>query len=411
MQGWRVLAVAPILMMPGAAAVAQTAPAPVVAVPAAPRVAPDPYAAWIKASGTMDYHGRPVRVDLLVNGHEAAIRARAGAAVEMRPITTADMAILLLLDRRLEFLWPALLDWAGPDLGRFRAFSVADAEAAYNNGELRAPPRTTAESSTRPKTRRLFQYSEALWFAGYRDKARALVDTARAETGLRTDWDRTEWTMLSARLASYTDNAGQHDDAIKLLIEAKATLGADSPYAINFDINRAAYLAEAGRSAEALALIETLAPQFETKKDGKYGKGGEKVPGSERQFAWIKACALSGLGRAEEATRALAPVLNERQARDPDFVVTPNAAIRQRAYVCMKQVDGVVRELLAEMDEVLVAPRALYWMTPGATPAGLDPAMLAAVRADPRMKAAMAGRLRPLPAELTPALNGWAGPS
>ncbi len=324
----------------------------------------DPYAALVKASGSIVHQGRQIRVDLLIRDAEAAVRIRTGQKVEIRPITTSSTAISLLLDRRLAFLWSALLEWGGPDLSKFRASSVGIAETAYNAGRLMAQPRTTAESSTRPRTRQLFQYSEALWFAGYRDKARALVDTARAETGWKPGWQRTEWTMLSARLASLINNEGRHDEAIDLLIAAKATLGSDSPDAINFDINRAAYLAEAGRSAEALTLIEALEARFVAHKDGKYGGGNEKVPGSERQFAWIRACALSGLGRTDEAQRPSRRCWTDVSLPISVFVVPANAQVRQRAYVCMKDADGVVRELVEEMEQMPIFPRALFWMTP-----------------------------------------------
>lgn len=359
----------------------------------------------IKAIAKIPFHGETVDAVLYVQGNHAALLLRdAQGNSNAKDIQTADEALALLADRRFAFLWPALLDWAGPDLGKLRAFSVADAAANYAVGLAVTAPNSTAESSVRPKTMLLLKYAEALHHAGRIDEASDVLRRARDAMQRRDDWERAEWVMVSNRMASYAYSRGDVDGAIKILDDAQRDF-ADGSYGINFEVNRAVYLVLSGRYALALSAIDTARTHYDA--FARQEDEGGPVPGSDRQFAWIKACALQGLGRKAEARAALAPALASEEPQDDYFKLDTNTAILERAYKCMSDTAALVDVLVAQADTNPGGLDAALLLEPAAHPEEMTPALLAAVRADPRMKALAATRLRPLPAELVPALDDW----
>ena len=169
---------------------------------------------------------------------------------------------------------------------------------------------------------------------------------------------------------------------------------------MNGAINHAAVLAESGRYSDALLKIDYAWAMFRKKA----GQGG--LTGSERQFAWIRACALSGLGRTDEATATYETLRESGRVFDADFIVQSKESIEWRARWCMRRDADLKQFLLSELrsERPTLAVLALQPTYKGERE---DPVLLAKMRADPDIRAATATRVRELPAEMVPAMNKY----
>jgi hypothetical protein len=353
------------------------------------------------AARTRFWHqGRFVTLDLLFHDERAilVIEPEAGLPVTTR-LDSPDRVLALLADTRAAPLWPELIKWAGPSLERLRERRLAAAEEAWRQGRIAYPLKSTAESAAAARTTALFQYAGALEEAGEGAKAQALLREHLAALPLKTAEQRFQWSLAAISLANSLYRTGDVKGAVAVSEHAQAVLG-DSPFALNPAVNRAAYLAETGSYAEALAGIEQAQARFEKTTE----KSDEGIAGSERQFGWIRACALAGLGRSQEAQRALAPVLTEQEPSDRDFLLESNFSIRFRAMRCMRDKEAVVRALVADIERAPVAPGAFLLLQPGLRRPWLT-RFWEIVRSDPRIKAATAGRMRQLPPEFEAVMN------
>lgn len=400
------------LLAPAAAA-AQTPP-PVLQIPhppmvqlppppiAAPRSTPDRYAPFVRASHPVTIQdGRRLDIDFIVQDDFPALRFTGRNMVpEFAPVRGTLPLLTLLADRRLEPFWPAILEWAGPGLMRAVEADLALAKRQYEGG-FGLPARATAESSVGSQGRALLQYASVLAEAGRRSEGVALL-RARIADG---KWTLAERTMLQLRLASILDNGGDSEVALKVLAEGEA----DTPgtgYDVNFTVNRAAMLAENGRFAEALKTIEAAQRLFDDLERGDIDDGGEKVPGSNRQFDWIRACALWGLDRKAEANVLIKRMRAAPEPRVDGLLPARSVQIRTRADLCMHDYDHFASEILLSIEQSWVAPGAWIWLQPGYRPRRPHVAAMAErLRNDPRIRAAMGERMRILPPEFTPALN------
>ncbi len=408
--GWICRLLVAALVATGAAALSAPAAAAVYAPPTAPTA--DTLDAEIdrasRAHGIVDFGPGPVRVDLLILDDRAllAVRSLSAARPQVYRIDDPGAAALVLADRRLAFAWPTLIDWAGSSLDKLRAQKLAETRAAFaRGGDARADSATTPESSVRPRTRALLQHSSQLWHLGYCDEARRLLEAELAGNRRKSEWEKAEFAMVTISLATKLNNSGDHAAALALY----DTVGRmESSYAINAEVNRAAILAETGQYIDALALIERSYAAYTAAPDGKFGHGHEKVPGSDRQFGWIRACALHGLGRTAEARDAVAGLFAEVDPDGKGFTVTSNSSLRLRARLCMRDVEGAVTDLIAAHGKAKVSSELIYLLQPALLPPGnVDQAIWMKVRGDPRLQALIADTMRVLPRELASALNGW----
>ena len=172
------------------------------------------------------------------------------------------------------------------------------------------------------------------------------------------------------------------------------------PFAVNATVSRAALLAEWGRYSEALYAIETAESVFDEQNKG------DRIPGSDRQFAWIRACALQGLGRIAEAEKAFARALGDREWRDPDFVIQNDREVQLRARFCMRQADKVAEVLVRNLNGPGLSSAPIL-LQPGYTRMHVDHRFLDSVRADPGVAPKAMGWVRVLPEEMRDAINGW----
>jgi len=318
-------------------------------------------------------------------------------------INSPDDALRFLADPRYSFLWKALTDWAGEDLGKLRdRYLLMNRKAMEEDAPGSA--RNTAESSTRPSTRAVLQYASALADTGNIDAARKLLLSQLPGMNLASNDGRSDWVLVRIRLAQLLARSGRQTEALETLAATPKEVRA-SGYALNMDVNRAAILAETGHYAEALQAIDAGQGSFKAYKRPK-GERGARVSGSERQFAWIRACALHGLGREQEA-QELIKSIDQSRPRPDVFVVQPNVLVLTRAYACMGDHMRYSDALLAEFANRQPIIGSTIIVQPAYVGSGSKAAFVKELHDDPRIKALAPKQVRILPPELGPALNHW----
>jgi tetratricopeptide (TPR) repeat protein len=276
--------------------------------------------------------GRPALVTI------DAIGEQVGRASEIDVAT----AIAILADTRLEPFWPEMEALLGENGSALREAGLTRARDAYRRGRATSlsASRATMESMNDADNRAILDLARALDVAGRLDEALALLDEElpRPRAGRTTLSDSRQYDRLSNRLrhAQLLYNNRRHEEALASLaaLENDPLIAAD--YRINATVNRAAFLAELGRGAEALAAIDRAVAAFGSPGDA------YRIEGSGRQFAWIRACALHLLGRADESAAAMAVVdaAPERIASTWASVPT-TSSIGFRAALCLGNVDRI----------------------------------------------------------------------
>ena len=207
------------------------------------------------------------------------------------------------------------------------------------------------------------------------------------------------WVALAMREAKHLQVLDDSPAAARVYQSIIDNKLIDLDYTINGAINYAAMLAELGRGKEALAMIDQTEAMFIK------ANSGESVAGSDRQFAWIRACALHVLGDQAGADKAIAVIGSAPPAlRDASGAIAPTAGIELRLAFCMKNEQRL--EALLSTPDYLVDPAAatlqsgMIWF----------PRDRSATTARLYQRYAKAGRLqrmREMPAALVPAMNRW----
>jgi tetratricopeptide (TPR) repeat protein len=359
--------------------------------------AADPAAPYIRASAWVQTgNGGPAFVELLTNGDEAALRERTqtNANPKLQLITYPTDVVTLLADKKMQFLWEPLLDWAGGTIEFMRDRTLAKLRVAAAAGNAAQPSSTTSESAVGPKVRSTIQLAQFLIAIGRISEADQMLAGALAHTKRSS----IEWFSLAAWIASARWSAGDDEGAIRQYEFIESTMG-NSPYTANAKISRASLLAQSGRYNDALQLIDSTWAAWT--RDNRE----QKISGSYRQFAWIRACALEGLGRHAEARTAFQPVLQSRDTRDPHFVVESDDELTMNGFKCMKDSRAVIGLLKDGLVNDL-HPRAVTLLQPGFQPTR-DVGFWEEVRSDPELRKAAADRMSVLSPSLSAALNGW----
>jgi len=370
---------------------------------AIPAPALDPYAAFVKAGGWVEGDRGREYVELLIDGEEAALRIRweNSSTPKFRLLTNPDDALMVFADPRLEFLWAPLSAWTGPSLATMRERMIRRFRVAVDTARPDMPAGNTSESTVRPTVRAALQYARILDLTGHGDEAETMLRErlAQIRPKLGAGWRGIEWLSVASAIAW---SRLQREDRAGAIAEYESIerVLAGSPFAVNATVNRAAALANGGQYAAALVAIDRAWATYI--KDNR----GDKIPGSERQFGWIRACALNGLGRRDEARAAMPALYDDREIKDEDFVVEPDNDLKLRIAICMRDGPEVARLIERDLRHVGRSP-ALILLQPAYRPRGIYRGIIDAVRADPALKASAATRMRVLPAEMTAALNGW----
>jgi hypothetical protein len=288
--------------------------------------------------GRADIAGVSTIVELQTGSDEAVLRHRPAdnsVGWTRYPIRVVDDAVPILPDMRLAFLWPALEQGAGADLTGLRDRSLASTRAAWAARKPGLAGKTVPELSVRPPVLAAMQYAAALASAGSQREAADLLESQIAAIDLKRERDAVEISMLAAIAASYRRADDDPQSAIRLLRSATERLGT-SPYALNTQLSLAALLAETGAFHQALDIGDAARARFQ----GTLPKG-TAVANALPQFDWVRACALAGLGRLEEARATMAAVEQAVQV-DARRVRLPQVRDHEyRGHVCMGNADAL----------------------------------------------------------------------
>jgi tetratricopeptide (TPR) repeat protein len=357
--------------------------------------------------GTADLNGTPTAVELRLDEAAGEIRFRPAYRSKdwMRlPLTYPSDVLPILADTRLQFLWAPIEAWAGEDLTRMRDRTVAATRAAWEQGSAGAKPSTAMEGSARKPIRAMLQHAEALAQAGRLAEALAILETQRARMPFKTLTERAEWGMVSQLVASVQNRMGDKDAAIVTLAQTGERL-ADTPFRLNASISRAAYLAEVGRYAEALELADATHAAFLENHKSAAGshKSGQPVPGASLQFDWVRACALRGSGRKEEAAALMQRISAAEQPTHKRLVPPDNTDVLQTGHSCARDPEALTALWGSVLADLPIGASSIVVAQPAFHSEILHPPTLERARELFKVAAPM----RILPARYTPALRYW----
>ena len=361
-------------------------------------------AAAEQAKGVATIDGVPTEVEFRTINDTARLRYRPidGRTGWMTLLLDEPKDVLpLLADDRLPFLWAPIERWAGDDLVRLRDIWVERTRQAWLAGKPVAGTDYAQWSGESPQTRALLQYAFALATAGRDEAAARLLADARQPLDRGPDdtrWQALDWSAVTLGLSTVLRLGGDRQGSIAILREGIAAL-ADSPYRLNAEATLATTLAEIGQYDEALRLIEQSRAAFLTGH-----KRVEPAPGAMRLFDMIRACALHGLGRHDEAaalTRSIAAA--EQPAAQGRIVPPANRDVEERAFLCERDAPALAALWSRDLAHLPIASTALLFAQPAARTLAFDQPTIDRARA----LFHSAPPMRVLPPRYDAALRGW----
>jgi tetratricopeptide (TPR) repeat protein len=316
---------------------------------------------------------------------------RLGQRIERSELGSLQSLLAILGDKRLAVFWPLILERTGPDLVRSRDVLLARTAVGLRTEEPQLLPDDAAEAELiGSRTVAWLQRLNAMEEAGRLDDGivEAQAEIARAAEGdsLR---DAYAEFALRARMSSLLAANDRPYQALRMFVDGEARLRKPR-FLLDYWVNRAALLADMGRYADALALMDRLIARARLM---------ETFGNSRLHFAWIRACALKGLGRTREAGDEYVHARNS--GRDM-------AQARLRAMVCMRDEDGLARELVRQLTGSIVPADAALLLQSAWRGSSRHRAMYARALARADVRAAFDARARLLPSEMEPALRHWA---
>lgn len=341
--------------------------------------------------------------ELQIHGDSAQVMLQTpdGNLSQLRSVDTVDDALAVLADERLAFLWPALLAWAGDDLHILRDKALSRAERVADQGgrPLAVEGRAKLEGWSR-EFWAFRQYMSALVHAGRTSDAIARI---QAEIASPTLGDNTlVRAQIQLMLANVLFDDGATSQAIAVLEKASADARSNAAKT-EADVNLALMLALVGQYDRALTIDDAAEQDFDRMGSGIL-VGHRKLPDSHAYFAAIRACALDGLGRHDEAQATLATIGSEPETA---LDLSVRAESRLLAYSCMHDAAGLANELAADIQAAPPAAKVFLQFQPAREVRPAERETLAkAISMDTAIKA-MSGRVRVLGGNLIPALSSW----
>jgi tetratricopeptide (TPR) repeat protein len=231
-------------------------------------------------------------------------------------------------------------------------------------------------------------------------------DAERAKEGrmLSLD-DQWQWFSLRSSYNNILMNNGDYEKGLPLYRALVADPRVRSEYRLNAKVNLAAYLAEDRQYEEALKAIEEAYTEFQGPRSD---TRDYKLGGSDRHFSWIKACALNGLGKVDEAQPFIDAVLTyPEKPYEPYTDIFATSSIEQRMNICLRNVDRYANMLNKYPSTFLFGSPVSLALQPGADRKKVHQnEFFARLREHPAMKA-KADEYLLLSDDLLPALNGW----
>lgn len=324
-----------------------------------------------------------------------------------------SLALTLLANPNAKPLHQPLLAEAGSGLEKLRAEQVAAVKKKQfylDNNQNSLIPLNSKQigefiATTGELTKLGFDEQALAAFAPLFDKFEK-KDAARAKDGRMMSLDdQWQWFSLRSTYNNILMNRGNYEKGLPRYRALVVDPRMRPEYRLNAKVNIAAYLAEDRQYEEALKTIEEayaewLAPRSDA-RDYKLG-------GSDRHFSWIKACALSGLGKVSEAQPYIDAVLAyPEKPYDPYADIYATSSIEQRMNICLRDVDRYAAMLNKYPSSFLFGSPVALVLQPGANRKKVHQnEFFARLREHPSMKA-KADEYLLLPDALLPALNGW----
>jgi hypothetical protein len=334
-----------------AMALAQDAPAPISVRPL--RQALSPTWSWIDTptlSPNVRHACRIARSSaatyrLCVEGRRAGefmlvlSEMRDGDSIDVSSVSLysyPDLALALMSDRRFSHFWPVLRTVGGADALQFRSGSL---RAMLRDARIPPIQPTTFDSTISARMRRAVAEASVWGWWGERDRALAILDgllPVPDARGRLTDNQQYDYLAVELRRATLLTSMGDLSGAVHTL----RTLSADdriwANYRINADVNLAALLVEMEQAQEALTLINAAEQRFRA------AEGNSSVSGSNRQFAWIRACAQLQLGQEAAAHFTLRAIQATPDVAQNPWVPASQESIVMRSQRCMHNIDGAM---------------------------------------------------------------------
>ena len=211
-----------------------------------------------------------------------AVRSRvaagdlAGARALLPGILSPAVGLRLLIDRRLQPIWPDVERWAGMDL-------------SVQRHALREGARGAFELTPTPAHR--VAYAVALASTGHRREGIDLLD----RWPVRGDDDPWFRNSAAVKLGRWLTAEGRPNDGIARMQAALDGPWSRDPSSANVVPNLAIQLLVAGRAREAVVLLDQRTAH----------EDGVESPAALGYFVALRACALAGVGRHDEAAALL----------------------------------------------------------------------------------------------------------
>lgn len=295
-------------------------------------------------------------------------------------IAPAD-GVTLLIDRRYAPIWPAVEAWAGGDLSAQRAALIASARAAF---------------TLDPAPAARLHYADALAATGSRAEAIGLVgdwlDTL-AEPGE----DAYYRAMAASKLGRWLSESGRADVAVARMRAELQKLPKDEPARGNIVPNLANIMLLAHDAAGALALLDRETPAAKDMES----------PSTVGIFVTLRACALEGLGRHEQAVALLRRVQSDYASVD--------RAVAD-ALACVGTPDEQARGWIADArnprlsgERLVGLATARYHKRTGTPPRSFRERTAQLIEDRPDVRRAFDALARPLPPVYEPALDNFEG--
>ena len=316
-----------------------------------------------------------------------------------------DMIFTLLASTDMAPLWPQIIAFTGEDGGKLRTASRARSQNLRSGGWAAPKSTNQLENFVSGSVLATMQAADLALDAGDGGDAIGLLQAKRAGLelgGLKSSDKQFDWVSLAMREAKLQQALGNVAAATSIYDAISANQAIYAGYRVNGAVNKAAMLAELGQAAQSLALIN------QAENDFKRTSNGPKVPGSDRQFAWIKACDYHLLGNEKEARKAIAVIQSApAELRNAKGMIAPTSGIEIRLAFCLKDdamLAGIVTGTQYAVDPAaLLLQEKLVWFP-------RDRSVTIDLVRQRFAKSGYAPRMRQIPVALVPAMNRWLVP-
>jgi hypothetical protein len=265
-----------------------------------------------------------------------------GDSVDLSTIslyTYHHLALAMLSDRRFSYFWPVIRTVGGADGRQLRSNAL---RAQLRDARIPPANPTTFDSVISAAQRRSLAEAAVWAHWGERARAMAIIDALLPQPDQRgrfTDGQQYDWLAVELRRATLLTTLNDVPAAEAILRRLSADDRIWPGYRINADVNLAALLVEMGQPREALQLINAAERRF-------LGTDANAtVSGSNRQFAWIRACAQLQLGQAQQAQTSLLGRQTTPDVPLNSWVPASQETIAARSERCMHDIAPTLQRM------------------------------------------------------------------